>query len=251
MKVSAVMLPIGQTEDKLDRLRVVKVEKTQELSHSLVAVAHARGGQEPRDASDLSWLLGVPAAGFVFVYVHYHAFVHSCVRPPFSSCSQSHLASICIMNQQEGGEGTRQEAHATCAVARATAVTESSFGLDQVDRVNVSSVPSPPFPPTTATQQQTRHATSNKYAGCPRSPNSFPLRAVCSILPSLRRPPTYCAAAPVRSPSPCPCGSDDTSRRRSGPALAQTRPRAPRSSRRARKTQCSCSRRAWPRARRR
>lgn len=73
MKVSDVMLPVGQTEDKLDRLRVVKVDKTQELAHSLVAVAHPRRAQEQRDASgidsDFSWLLSVPAAGFVFVYV--------------------------------------------------------------------------------------------------------------------------------------------------------------------------------------
>lgn len=70
MKVSDVMLPVGQTEDKLDRLRVVKLEKTQELMHSIAAVAHPKRSQD-RDASstDYSWMLSSPAAGFVFVYV--------------------------------------------------------------------------------------------------------------------------------------------------------------------------------------
>ncbi|KAF1329876.1 Pre-mrna cleavage complex ii protein clp1, partial [Globisporangium splendens] len=68
MKVSDVMLPVGQTEDKLDRLRIVKVEKTQELLLSIAAVAHPKRSQD-RDSSaaNLSWLLNSPAAGFVFI----------------------------------------------------------------------------------------------------------------------------------------------------------------------------------------
>lgn len=77
MKVSDVMLPVGQTEDKLDRLRVVKLEKTQELAHSIAAVAHAKRAADGSSASsssfasttDYSWLLSSPAAGFVFMYV--------------------------------------------------------------------------------------------------------------------------------------------------------------------------------------
>lgn len=74
MKVSDVMLPVGQTEDKLGRLRVVKLEKTQELTHSIAAVAHARREASSSSSSfastaDYSWLLSSPAAGFVFMYV--------------------------------------------------------------------------------------------------------------------------------------------------------------------------------------
>ncbi|KAI9996389.1 hypothetical protein PInf_013816 [Phytophthora infestans] len=68
MKVSDVMLPVGQVETQTDRLRVVPVEKTAELGHSLAAVAHPRHGQESSSSStDLSWLLGASAAGFVFI----------------------------------------------------------------------------------------------------------------------------------------------------------------------------------------
>ncbi|KAJ8558657.1 hypothetical protein ON010_g8792 [Phytophthora cinnamomi] len=71
MKVSDVMLPVGQVETQTDRLRVVPVEKTADLGHSLAAVAHPRHGQDASSLSsaDLSWLLGAPAAGFVFMYV--------------------------------------------------------------------------------------------------------------------------------------------------------------------------------------
>ncbi|ETI35332.1 hypothetical protein F441_18199 [Phytophthora nicotianae CJ01A1] len=69
MKVSDVMLPVGQVETQTDRLRVVSVEKTADLGHSLAAVAHPRHGQDASSFSsaDLSWLLGAPAAGFVFI----------------------------------------------------------------------------------------------------------------------------------------------------------------------------------------
>ncbi|KAF1779967.1 Clp1, N-terminal beta-sandwich domain [Phytophthora cactorum] len=69
MKVSDVMLPVGQVETQTDRLRVVPVEKTADLGHSLAAVAHPRHGQDASSSSstDLSWLLGAPAAGFVFI----------------------------------------------------------------------------------------------------------------------------------------------------------------------------------------
>lgn len=77
MKVSDVMLPVGQTEDKLDRLRVVKLEKTQDLAHSIAAVAHAKRATDGSSSSssfasttDYSWLLSSPAAGFVFMCVH-------------------------------------------------------------------------------------------------------------------------------------------------------------------------------------
>ncbi|KAG7385740.1 Cleavage polyadenylation factor subunit clp1 [Phytophthora pseudosyringae] len=70
MKVSDVMLPVGQMETQTDRLRIVPVEKTADLGHSLAAVAHPRHGQDAASSSssaDLSWLLGAPAAGFVFI----------------------------------------------------------------------------------------------------------------------------------------------------------------------------------------
>ncbi|KAL3657324.1 hypothetical protein V7S43_017831 [Phytophthora oleae] len=68
MKVSDVMLPVGQVETQSDRLRVVPVEKTADLGHSLAAVAHPRHGQDASSSStDLSWMLGAPAAGFVFI----------------------------------------------------------------------------------------------------------------------------------------------------------------------------------------
>lgn len=81
MKVSDVMLPVGQTEDKLDRLRVVKLEKTQELAHSIAAVAHAKRATDGSSSSsfastaDYSWLLSSPAAGFVFMCVHVLLFI--------------------------------------------------------------------------------------------------------------------------------------------------------------------------------
>ncbi|CEG39014.1 pre-mrna cleavage complex ii protein [Plasmopara halstedii] len=69
MKVSDVMLPVGQAEVQTDRLRVVPVEKTVDLGHSLAAVAHSGANQNASDSSPLnfSWLLGSPAAGFVFI----------------------------------------------------------------------------------------------------------------------------------------------------------------------------------------
>lgn len=69
MKVSDVMLPVGQVETQTDRLRVVPVEKTVDLGHSLAAVAHSRSCQDASTSSspDLSWLVGAPAAGFVFI----------------------------------------------------------------------------------------------------------------------------------------------------------------------------------------
>ncbi|KAL4162974.1 hypothetical protein KRP22_015251 [Phytophthora ramorum] len=48
MKVSDVMLPVGQVETQSDRLRVVPVEKTADLGHSLAAVAHPQHGQDAR-----------------------------------------------------------------------------------------------------------------------------------------------------------------------------------------------------------
>ncbi|KAK1928459.1 Protein CLP1 [Phytophthora citrophthora] len=72
MKVSDVMLPVGQVETQSDRLRVVPVEKTADLGHSLAAVAHPRHGQDASSSTDLSWMLGAPAAGFVFMYVLTH-----------------------------------------------------------------------------------------------------------------------------------------------------------------------------------
>lgn len=68
MKVSDVMLPVGQVETQTDHLRVVPVDKTADLGHSLAAVAHPRHGQDTSSNSeDPSWLLGAPAAGFVFI----------------------------------------------------------------------------------------------------------------------------------------------------------------------------------------
>ena len=71
MKVSAVMLPVGQVETQTDRLRALPVEKTADLGHSLAAVVHPRYGQNvsPSSSTDPSLLLGAPAAGFVFMYV--------------------------------------------------------------------------------------------------------------------------------------------------------------------------------------
>ncbi|KAG1692908.1 hypothetical protein DVH05_024195 [Phytophthora capsici] len=65
MKVSDVMLPVGQVETQSDRLRVVPVEKTADLGHSLAAVAHPRNASS--SSTDLSWMLSAPAAGFVFI----------------------------------------------------------------------------------------------------------------------------------------------------------------------------------------
>uniref|UniRef100_M4BKZ7 Protein CLP1 homolog n=1 Tax=Hyaloperonospora arabidopsidis (strain Emoy2) TaxID=559515 RepID=M4BKZ7_HYAAE len=69
MKVSAVMLPVGQVETQTDRLRALPVEKTADLGHSLAAVVHPRYGQNvsPSSSTDPSLLLGAPAAGFVFI----------------------------------------------------------------------------------------------------------------------------------------------------------------------------------------
>ncbi|CAH0486556.1 unnamed protein product [Peronospora farinosa] len=69
MKVSDVMLPVGQVETQTDRLRAVPVEKTADLGHSLAAVAHPPHGQgaSSSSSSDMSWLLGAPAVGFVFI----------------------------------------------------------------------------------------------------------------------------------------------------------------------------------------
>ncbi|CAI5716478.1 unnamed protein product [Hyaloperonospora brassicae] len=69
MKVSDVMLPVGQVETQTDRLRAVPVDKTPDLSHSLAAVIHPRHGQNasPSSSMDPSLLLEAPAAGFVFV----------------------------------------------------------------------------------------------------------------------------------------------------------------------------------------
>lgn len=71
MKVSDGMLPVGQTETDVNRLQVVKIEKTLDLMHSIAAVVHPKPGQD-RDFSsssqtDCSWMLASPAAGFVFV----------------------------------------------------------------------------------------------------------------------------------------------------------------------------------------
>ncbi|TMW60330.1 hypothetical protein Poli38472_000372 [Pythium oligandrum] len=71
MRVSAGMLPVGQTASEMSRLAVTKLEKTMELLHSIAAVAHPKR-HDSRDAltstsSDLSWLLTASSAGFVFV----------------------------------------------------------------------------------------------------------------------------------------------------------------------------------------
>ncbi|TDH65294.1 hypothetical protein CCR75_001809 [Bremia lactucae] len=77
IRVSDVMLPVGQMESQNERLRVVPVEKTSDLSHTLAAVAHSRSSQDTScsTSANLSWLIGVPAAGFVFMY-DYYATVH-------------------------------------------------------------------------------------------------------------------------------------------------------------------------------
>ncbi|KAI9906177.1 hypothetical protein PsorP6_004749 [Peronosclerospora sorghi] len=69
MKVSDVMLPVGQMETQTDRLRVVPVEKSADLGHSLAAVVQLRHGVDasPTSTADFSWLLDAPAAGFVFI----------------------------------------------------------------------------------------------------------------------------------------------------------------------------------------
>ncbi|KAJ0398625.1 hypothetical protein P43SY_007483 [Pythium insidiosum] len=71
MKVSAGMLPVGQTASDLGGLFVSKLDKSMELLHSVAAVVHPRR-HDSRDAltstsTDLSWMVTSPAAGFVFV----------------------------------------------------------------------------------------------------------------------------------------------------------------------------------------
>lgn len=88
MKVSDVMLPVGQVKTQTDRLRAVPVEKTADLGHSLAAVVHSQPGQDASSSSstNLSWLLGAPAVGFVFMYVCQHGLV--CARILADSCLQ-------------------------------------------------------------------------------------------------------------------------------------------------------------------
>ncbi|DAZ95851.1 TPA: hypothetical protein N0F65_009125 [Lagenidium giganteum] len=70
MKVSDVMLPVGQTETDLDRLRVVKVNVSLDLLHSIAAVCHVKHPQDATTSltnSEYSVLLSSPAAGFVCI----------------------------------------------------------------------------------------------------------------------------------------------------------------------------------------
>lgn len=72
MKVSDVMLPVGQTEAQMERLQVVPLPKTPDLAHSIVAVAHPvrrsqQDGATAAAAAEQQWLLSAPVAGFVFV----------------------------------------------------------------------------------------------------------------------------------------------------------------------------------------
>eukprot|EP00644_Phytophthora_capsici_P002039 jgi/Phyca11/530902/estExt2_fgenesh1_pm.C_PHYCAscaffold_840007 len=61
----AIKGELGCVETQSDRLRVVPVEKTADLGHSLAAVAHPRNASS--SSTDLSWMLSAPAAGFVFI----------------------------------------------------------------------------------------------------------------------------------------------------------------------------------------
>jgi hypothetical protein len=67
MNVSDAMLPVGQS-DQVDRLRVVPISVTSDLTHSILAVCHVREATN-NDCSDTdqSFLLGSAVAGFVCV----------------------------------------------------------------------------------------------------------------------------------------------------------------------------------------
>ena len=68
MKVSDVMLPIGQV-DHMQRLRITLIEKTPDLANSILAVCHVSSNKNDMMDDEYQDLLTSSAAGFVYMSV--------------------------------------------------------------------------------------------------------------------------------------------------------------------------------------